>query len=213
MTRYWTKLFVLITFISTLTVFLWTAIYSTFPYGLLNIVVELFSTASFYLILILVLILCLLPHFLFLYLQNTYFPKDVDIIRERRLVWDNTAAVYKKDDDLPSAITLPPSPTLGHSPRAPSYTTALDAPYTSSTEPSPTLRAPLQGSFTTTPPQVLTPPMEEWHSPPSVWHSPSNSDMEMSEYVHESERSHSQNGPGLQRRKHALKYSEKSADL
>lgn len=206
MTRYWTKLFVLITLISTLTVFLWTAIYSTFPYGLLNIMVELFSTSSFYFILILVQILCLLPHFLYLYVQNTYFPQDVDIIRELRLARGHAASAhYKKDDrDLPSAISLPESPPLPAS-RVPSYASAVAPHGSSSAEATPTLRAPTHGDTgtpATTPPLALTPPMEGWHSPSTVWHSPESQHVEMSEYIHGPQEAHRRPDSGLSRREY-----------
>lgn len=180
MTRYWTKLFVIITFLSTVSVILWTAIYSLFPYALYNIVVELFSTAPFYATIILVQVLCLLPRFLYMYMQNNYFPLDIDIIQERRLLkqQDQEHAA----SDLPSAIALPNSPPpLGL--RAPSYTSvAPQIPQPPQMTETPTSQSPLRASSYMTPPIGSS---SQFGTPEGSWQHTPSSDIELAEYVRE----------------------------
>lgn len=110
LTRYWTKLVFVVIIASALSVFVWVAIYSAFPYNLYNILVKLFTTAQFYFTVILIQVVCLLPRALYMYIQTNYYPHDADIIRER--------AVRLKDDvsnlgtDL-ETITTPPMRQMG----------------------------------------------------------------------------------------------------
>lgn len=82
LTKYWTKLYVTILVISSLLSILWVVIYSEFPYQLKSIDVVLFSTANFFGSVILIQVLCLMPRYLYMYIQQIYYPRDTDIIRE-----------------------------------------------------------------------------------------------------------------------------------
>lgn len=186
LTRYWTKLFVIITALSSLSVILWTAIYSIFPFSLLGIVVQLFSTAPFYLTVIVTVIFCLLPRFAWMYTQGCYWPTEVDIIREKRLAGNpDDSGQRKAGDDLPSAIALPLSPPESAT-RTPSYFSSVPPPTGTPTGQTPETRSPLYSTFT--PPQSLTPPMQQelWHSPSSQWDSPQENFSENTEERHRS---------------------------
>jgi magnesium-transporting ATPase (P-type) len=82
LTKYWTKLYTSLLILSTLTAWLWVIIYSAFPYQLKSIDIMLFSTAPFFATLVLIQVVCVLPRYTYMYIQSTYFPRDIDIIRE-----------------------------------------------------------------------------------------------------------------------------------
>lgn len=83
-TQSWTKLATICIVFSALSGFIWTAIYSAFPFLLSGIFPTTLSTGSFWLSFLLIQVFCLSPRFLYDYVQKTYFPRDVDIIRERQ---------------------------------------------------------------------------------------------------------------------------------
>ncbi|KAI5810829.1 hypothetical protein BZA77DRAFT_254260 [Pyronema omphalodes] len=81
----WDWLFVLIIVISTLLVFLWTAVYSQFKsvgsfYGAAG---QVFGALSFWATMCLTVIVCLLPRMAAKVIQKLFFPRDIDIIREQ----------------------------------------------------------------------------------------------------------------------------------
>lgn len=81
----WDWLFVLIIVVSTLLVFLWTAVYSQFKsvgsfYGAAG---QVFGALSFWATMCLTVIVCLLPRMAAKVIQKLFFPRDIDIIREQ----------------------------------------------------------------------------------------------------------------------------------
>lgn len=81
----WDWLMVLIVVISTLFIWFWTGVYtaSMMSYQFYKAATEVYGSLAFWAVLLVALIICLLPRFLFKYVQKTYFPLDVDIIREQ----------------------------------------------------------------------------------------------------------------------------------
>jgi hypothetical protein len=47
----------------------------------------LFATSPFFASVVLVQVVCLLPRYLYMYIQTMYYPRDVDIIREALGQW------------------------------------------------------------------------------------------------------------------------------
>ena len=81
----WDWLIVLIVVISTLFIWFWTGIYTSFT-GSAQFYkggAEVYGTLVFWAVLLLAVIACLLPRFTVKALQKIYFPLDVDIIREQ----------------------------------------------------------------------------------------------------------------------------------
>lgn len=80
----WDWLTVLINVISTLLIFLWTGIYSSFTQSgqFYHSAAEVFGTLSFWVVLLITVVLCLLPRFTIKSFQKVFFPYDVDIVRE-----------------------------------------------------------------------------------------------------------------------------------
>jgi phospholipid-translocating ATPase len=81
----WDWLTVLINAISSLLIFFWTGVYSSFPaalqfYGAAS---QVYGALSFWTVLLVTVILCLLPRFVIKSSQKVFFPRDVDIIREQ----------------------------------------------------------------------------------------------------------------------------------
>jgi phospholipid-translocating ATPase len=81
----WDWLMLLIIVISTLLVWTWTGIYTSFTGSaqFYKAGSEVYGNLNFWAYLLVAVIACLLPRFLFKYTQKTYFPLDVDIIREQ----------------------------------------------------------------------------------------------------------------------------------
>lgn len=81
----WDWLMVLITVISCLLIFFWTGVYSSFEgsFQFYKAASEVYGTLTFWALLLLIVTLCLLPRFCAKFLQKTYRPYDVDIIREQ----------------------------------------------------------------------------------------------------------------------------------
>ncbi|KAK1145852.1 phospholipid transporting ATPase [Aspergillus melleus] len=81
----WDWLTVLINVISCLLIFLWTGIYSSISasaqfYGAAS---EVYGALSFWTVLLITVVICLLPRFAIKSFQKVFFPRDVDIIREQ----------------------------------------------------------------------------------------------------------------------------------
>lgn len=81
----WDWLIILLTAISTLLVWFWTGIYSSFSSSsyFYKAAAETFGLATFWAVTFLSIIIALLPRFFIKVVQKVYFPYDIDIIRER----------------------------------------------------------------------------------------------------------------------------------
>ncbi|KAI9933804.1 hypothetical protein MW887_004876 [Aspergillus wentii] len=81
----WDWLTVLINVISSLLVFAWTGIYSSFLASaqFYNAGSEVYGALSFWVVSFLTITMCLLPRFTIKAFQKVFFPRDVDIIREQ----------------------------------------------------------------------------------------------------------------------------------
>lgn len=81
----WDWLMFLIIVISTVLVWVWTGIYTSFTGSaqFYKAGAEVYGNVNFWAYLLVAVIACLLPRFLFKYAQKTYFPLDIDIIREQ----------------------------------------------------------------------------------------------------------------------------------
>lgn len=81
----WDWLFLLIVVISTLFVWLWTGVYTSFTGSaqFYKAASEVYGNLNFWAYLLCATIVCLLPRFIFKVVQKMYFPMDADIIREQ----------------------------------------------------------------------------------------------------------------------------------
>ncbi|KAF2745876.1 phospholipid-translocating P-type ATPase [Sporormia fimetaria CBS 119925] len=81
----WDWLMVLVVVISTLLIWFWTGVYtvSIESYQFYNAANEVYGSLTFWTVLLVALIICLLPRFTIKAIQKIYFPLDVDIIREQ----------------------------------------------------------------------------------------------------------------------------------
>lgn len=81
----WDWLMVLIVVISTLFIWLWTGIYTSFTSSqqFYKAASEVYGNLNFWAYILCALTACLLPRFIFKATQKMYFPMDVDIIREQ----------------------------------------------------------------------------------------------------------------------------------
>lgn len=81
----WDWLTVLINMISSLLIFFWTGVWSSVTSSgqFYKAAPEVYGALSFWVVLLLTVIICLLPRFAIKALQKVFFPRDVDIIREQ----------------------------------------------------------------------------------------------------------------------------------
>ena len=81
----WDWLIVLVVAISTLFIWFWTGIYTSFTSSeqFYKAAAEVYGSLVFWAVLFVAVIICLLPRFIFKSVQKMYFPLDVDIIREQ----------------------------------------------------------------------------------------------------------------------------------
>jgi phospholipid-translocating ATPase len=81
----WDWIMVLVTTVSTLLIFAWTGIYSSFEasFQFYKSGSEVYGALSFWTMLLLTVIVCLLPRFCVKFFQKNFYPYDVDIIREQ----------------------------------------------------------------------------------------------------------------------------------
>lgn len=81
----WDWLMVLITTLSVLLIFFWTGVYSSFKgsFQFYKAGQEVYGQLTFWALLLLTLVICLLPRFSVKFFQKNYRPYDVDIIREQ----------------------------------------------------------------------------------------------------------------------------------
>lgn len=80
----WDWLTVLVNAISSLLIFAWTGIYSCFTESgqFYYSGAEVYGTLSFWVVLLITVLICLLPRFAIKSVQKVFFPYDVDIVRE-----------------------------------------------------------------------------------------------------------------------------------
>lgn len=106
----WDWFMMLIAVISTLLIFFWTGVYTSFTAGFTfyGAGSQVFGELSFWAICLIAVILCLLPRFLSKAIQKIYFPRDVDIIREqiRQGKFDYLKGVEPANVSLASADKL-----------------------------------------------------------------------------------------------------------
>lgn len=100
----WDWLLVLVTAISISLIWFWTGVYSAFQSSsyFYKAGAEVFSQPSFWALTALSIVVCLLPRFAIKVIQKTYFPYDVDIIREQ--VQQGMFADIDTKSELPSRI-------------------------------------------------------------------------------------------------------------
>lgn len=81
----WDWLMLLIVVVSTILVWTWTGIYTSFTSSaqFYKAGAEVYGTLNFWAYVLVATIMCLLPRFIFKAVQKIYFPLDVDIIREQ----------------------------------------------------------------------------------------------------------------------------------
>jgi phospholipid-translocating ATPase len=81
----WDWLIVLVVAISTLFIWFWTGIYTSFTSSeqFYKAAAEVYGSLTFWAVLLVAVVICLLPRFIFKSVQKLYFPLDVDIIREQ----------------------------------------------------------------------------------------------------------------------------------
>lgn len=80
----WDWLTVLINVISSVLIFFWTGVYSSFTAAgtFYHSAAEVYGTLSFWVVLLITVLICLLPRFTVKSIQKVFFPYDVDIVRE-----------------------------------------------------------------------------------------------------------------------------------
>jgi phospholipid-translocating ATPase len=95
----------LINVISSLLIFLWTGIYTSFTSSgqFYHSAAEVYGALSYWVVLLLTILISLLPRFTYNSVQKVFFPLDVDIIREQV-----TQGKFKYLDALDNMPTLPP---------------------------------------------------------------------------------------------------------
>jgi phospholipid-translocating ATPase len=81
----WDWLMVVVVVVSTMFIWFWTGVYTSFAvsYQFYKAAAEVYGSLAFWAVLLLALIACLLPRFTIKFVQKVYFPLDVDIIREQ----------------------------------------------------------------------------------------------------------------------------------
>jgi len=81
----WDWLMLLLVAISVLLVYFWTGVYGAFTSAgyFYHSAAQVFGQATFWAVMFVTLIMCLIPRFLIKALQKIYFPYDVDVIREQ----------------------------------------------------------------------------------------------------------------------------------
>ena len=123
--RNWTWIVFVVIIGSTLAVHVWIAIYSAFEsFSFQNEVIYLYSTMNFWTCLIFTQVASMGPKFAMKYVQVTYFPHDVDLVREMevsgrgRLRLDVEAGAKEVAPLVPAALKSPSAIDLGRANRA-----------------------------------------------------------------------------------------------
>jgi phospholipid-translocating ATPase len=123
----WDWLTLLIQFISTVFFFFWTGVWTSsasssqvFYHG----AAQVFGQLSFWVLLFVTVVICLLPRFAVKSLQKVYYPRDVDIIREQVNQGQFDYLKYSDDefprrpDQAPKPVGTAESPTPSHTAQA-----------------------------------------------------------------------------------------------
>lgn len=115
----WDWVFTLVTFISILLIWLWTLIYSAFTStgAFYKSADHVYGALSFWATTLLTVMVCLIPRFSAKVIQKLYFPRDVDIIREKVRLGE-FKHLYQPTGDAPASpassttsSVLKPSPS------------------------------------------------------------------------------------------------------
>lgn len=105
----WNSIMTIVTVVSTLLIFAWTGIYTSFTasFQFYKAGEEVYGTLSFWATTLLTVMICLLPRFTAKSIQKVFFPLDVDIVREQVRL-----GKFKYLDDQNSEAMLldPPKP-------------------------------------------------------------------------------------------------------
>lgn len=106
----WDIVSVIVAGISSLLVWVWTGIFSSFVGSreLYKVADHLYRSASFWAVLFAGVIAALLPHYCTMAVQKMFFPRDIDIIREQMSqgLFDNIPPISEENDGLHSAMIL-----------------------------------------------------------------------------------------------------------
>ena len=81
----WDWLLVLLAVISSLLIFFWTGVYTSFTSSsqFYRAAAEVFGTLTFWAVTLLIVVVCMIPRFAIKAAQKIFFPRDVDVIREQ----------------------------------------------------------------------------------------------------------------------------------
>ncbi|KAF1812685.1 phospholipid-translocating P-type ATPase [Eremomyces bilateralis CBS 781.70] len=111
----WDWLFILIVVISTVLIFFWTGVFTsgTFSGFFYMGAAQVYGALSFWAQTLLAGVMCLIPRFTVKYIQKIYFPRDVDIVREKIRLGE--FEYLKEDDSLIPAEAADKIPSLSSS--------------------------------------------------------------------------------------------------
>lgn len=121
----WDWLMLLLVILSVVLVFFWTGVYSAFTGSgyFYKSAPQVFGQPSFWAVFVLTVIICLLPRFLIKTFQKTYYPYDVDIIREqaRQGKYNHLKDSEESGDKSPSSSTVSSTVAKPSKHRRPTY--------------------------------------------------------------------------------------------
>ncbi|TPX37615.1 hypothetical protein SmJEL517_g00757 [Synchytrium microbalum] len=170
--KHWTLITVVVLFLSMLSFFLWTAIYSQFiSASIYRVDKVLFYEVQFWISLLCAVVACLLPSMIIRYLYTQVYPSDVDIVRELAKTGNNLEARFADEEAespntsvVQSTIAMVPSDAKASTlvSESPVVSTRPPLPPAISTSPARKASVPAAGSYAT-----LSPPRITGHSPTS----------------------------------------------
>ena len=106
----WDWLLIVLAVISSLLIFFWTGVYTSFPSSIqfYKAAAEVFGTLAFWALTLLTVAICMIPRFSIKAAQKIFFPRDIDIIREqvRKGEWSH---LEKYEAYVPPAKTASPA--------------------------------------------------------------------------------------------------------
>lgn len=106
----WDLASLIVNVVSSLLVWFWAGIYSSFAASgeLYKVAAELYGSASFWAVILLGFITCMFPHYTFISLNKIFRPEDVDIVREQwnQGVFDSVEPISEENDGLTAAQAL-----------------------------------------------------------------------------------------------------------
>ena len=96
----WDWITVLVVAISTVLVWFWTGVFSSFSasFQFYQSAAQVYGTLAFWAVTLLIIVVCLLPRFSAKFIQKTFFPLDIDIVREQVRL-----GMWKEVEDSPPA--------------------------------------------------------------------------------------------------------------